>query len=79
MEPRSTMLSKSPATPEHTLDKGHPYATDAGTFRKMITQLWFEHYSRARNATSDTSGFEHVFVGESRPQVAKGGRYATNI
>lgn len=33
--------------------------------RKWLKQLWFDHYSRARGQ-ADTSGFEHVFVGEAK-------------
>lgn len=31
--------------------------------KKHLKQLWFAHYSRARGL-SDTSGFEHIFIGE---------------
>ncbi|KAK6014516.1 endoribonuclease XendoU [Ostertagia ostertagi] len=34
-------------------------------FRYWIAQLWFVHYSRARGK-ADTSGFEHVFMGEEK-------------
>ncbi|VDK87275.1 unnamed protein product [Litomosoides sigmodontis] len=43
--------------------KGHPYAANFGTFRASIKQLWFEGYSRNLHFI-DTSGFEHVFMGE---------------
>uniref|UniRef100_A0A0N4Z141 Endoribonuclease n=1 Tax=Parastrongyloides trichosuri TaxID=131310 RepID=A0A0N4Z141_PARTI len=43
--------------------KGHPYAKDKKTFKKWIMQLWFGLYSRAKGVP-DTSGFEHVFIGE---------------
>lgn len=42
---------------------GHPYAKDMATLKRRVEQLWFEHYSRARGLP-DTSGFEHVFMGE---------------
>ncbi|CAD6184134.1 unnamed protein product [Caenorhabditis auriculariae] len=45
--------------------KGHPIATNANTFRFWIGQLWFSHYSRALGK-ADTSGFEHVFLGEAK-------------
>lgn len=45
--------------------KNHPFAKDIRTFKLWIKQLWFEDYSRARGA-ADTSGFEHVFIGESK-------------
>ncbi|KAK0401421.1 hypothetical protein QR680_015774 [Steinernema hermaphroditum] len=44
--------------------KRHPFAKDEKTFRQWITQLWFVQYSRARGK-ADTSGFEHVFMGEA--------------
>ncbi|CAJ0606151.1 unnamed protein product [Cylicocyclus nassatus] len=43
--------------------KNHPFAKDPITFRYWMAQLWFLHYSRARGG-ADTSGFEHVFIGE---------------
>ena len=49
---------------------GHPFAKDASTFKKWIDQLWFQHYSRACGMP-DTSGFEHVFMGEVRQGEGK--------
>ncbi|KAL6732713.1 hypothetical protein Aduo_003444 [Ancylostoma duodenale] len=46
-------------------EKKHPFAKDPVTFRKTMYQLWFWHYSRAKGKT-DTSGFEHVFIGEEK-------------
>ncbi|CAI4225990.1 unnamed protein product [Auanema sp. JU1783] len=45
--------------------KRHPFAKDSSTWRFWISQLWFFHYSRARGL-ADTSGFEHVFIGEAK-------------
>lgn len=45
--------------------KGHPIATSPQVFRFWIGQLWFSHYSRALGRP-DTSGFEHVFIGEAK-------------
>ncbi|PAV70219.1 hypothetical protein WR25_18561 [Diploscapter pachys] len=45
--------------------KGHPVATSDTSFRHWVGQLWFDHYSRARGQ-ADTSGFEHIFIGEAR-------------
>lgn len=42
---------------------GHPFARNEAVFRFWISQLWFVRYSRARGL-ADTSGFEHVFMGE---------------
>ncbi|KAK5980477.1 Endoribonuclease XendoU, partial [Trichostrongylus colubriformis] len=44
--------------------KGHPYAANPTVWADKIKQLWFEHYSRSRGA-ADSSGFEHVFIGEA--------------
>jgi poly(U)-specific endoribonuclease len=33
--------------------------------KRWLKQLWFAHYSRARGLT-DTSGFEHIFIGETK-------------
>lgn len=45
--------------------KGHPFARNETIFRFWISQLWFVQYSRARGL-ADTSGFEHVFMGETK-------------
>ncbi|KAI6191663.1 Endoribonuclease [Aphelenchoides bicaudatus] len=45
--------------------KGHPFAQDKATMKRWLNQLWFEQYSRARGQ-KDTSGFEHIFIGESK-------------
>uniref|UniRef100_A0A1I7XC48 Endoribonuclease n=1 Tax=Heterorhabditis bacteriophora TaxID=37862 RepID=A0A1I7XC48_HETBA len=49
----------------YTLLSGHIFAKDPITWRYWIAQLWFVHYSRARGL-ADTSGFEHVFMGEAK-------------
>lgn len=41
----------------------HPSAKSYSEFQKFIRNLWFDFYSRKRGV-ADTSGFEHVFVGE---------------
>lgn len=39
--------------------------TTASTFRGAIEELWFNLYSRSSSSsTLDSSGFEHVMVGE---------------
>ncbi|CAP24636.2 Protein CBG03808 [Caenorhabditis briggsae] len=50
---------------ERTNLLGHPIATSPQNFRFWIGQLWFSHYSRALGRP-DTSGFEHVFIGEAK-------------
>uniref|UniRef100_A0A8R1XUS2 Poly(U)-specific endoribonuclease n=1 Tax=Onchocerca volvulus TaxID=6282 RepID=A0A8R1XUS2_ONCVO len=57
----STMIWKS--FYQFLLKKGHPYAESLQTFRARIKQLWFVEYSR-KQGLIDSSGFEHVFMGE---------------
>ena len=35
-------------------------------FKKILTNIWFDLYSRSRGSRGDSSGFEHVFAGEVR-------------
>uniref|UniRef100_A0A0K0DA69 Endoribonuclease n=1 Tax=Angiostrongylus cantonensis TaxID=6313 RepID=A0A0K0DA69_ANGCA len=51
--------------------KGHPFANTPNIFRYWVEQLWFMHYSRARGRP-DTSGFEHVFMGEEKNNEISG-------
>ncbi|XP_032240590.2 uridylate-specific endoribonuclease B isoform X2 [Nematostella vectensis] len=48
-----------------------------GSFKKLLIKLWFNFYRR--KTAGDTSGFEHVFVGEikrsRRPQDVVGGMH----
>ncbi|XP_006003273.1 uridylate-specific endoribonuclease B [Latimeria chalumnae] len=51
----------------------HKYLIDkqlspAGTeeFKKQLYRIWFELYARKGSSKPDSSGFEHVFVGETR-------------
>ncbi|XP_072230874.1 uridylate-specific endoribonuclease B [Leuresthes tenuis] len=39
-------------------------------FKEQLYRIWFELYARRGSSRPDSSGFEHVFVGETR-----GGRY----
>ncbi|VDN18211.1 unnamed protein product [Gongylonema pulchrum] len=50
---------------------GHPFAKTLETFRHWIKQLWFAQYSRARGIP-DTSGFEHIFMGEFKKGEVSG-------
>ncbi|KAL7078084.1 hypothetical protein ACQ4LE_002093 [Meloidogyne hapla] len=43
--------------------KGHPIAKTPTIFRRLLEQLWFGTYSRTLGQP-DSSGFEHVFIGE---------------
>lgn len=42
---------------------------EAKDLKSALKSLWFENYSRARGK-KDTSGFEHVFVGEYKRGVS---------
>mmetsp|Transcript_128052 Transcript_128052/g.190805 ORF Transcript_128052/g.190805 Transcript_128052/m.190805 type:complete len:468 (+) Transcript_128052:206-1609(+) len=37
---------------------------DQSAFLKLVYKIWFDLYNRSRGARNDSSGFEHVFVGE---------------
>ena len=48
---------------------GKALPKDKGGFREILNSIWFRLYSRSgggRRRTMDSSGFEHVFVGEVR-------------
>nr|XP_002124119.3 poly(U)-specific endoribonuclease-like [Ciona intestinalis] len=44
---------------------------DIATFKDYLKRMWFGFYSRQNNAM-DTSGFEHVFVGEIKTNQVSG-------
>lgn len=39
---------------------------DLAEFKKLLYKIWFELYRRGDNNEKDSSGFEHVFLGEVR-------------
>ena len=39
-------------------------SSDATTFKSELRRYWFRRYSRSSGLAVDSSGFEHVFVGE---------------
>ncbi|CAL8325892.1 uridylate-specific endoribonuclease C [Gadus morhua] len=41
-------------------------SANARQFRSQLYLIWFQLYHRERNAGMDSSGFEHVFVGETK-------------
>ena len=47
-------------------------ATSAVGFRREIRQYFFKAYSRSDGAAKDSSGFEHVFLGEVRDKEVTG-------
>ena len=46
----------------YLVESGKLKDSDPKTFKDVLWQSWFYNYSR--DARNDTSGFEHVFVGE---------------
>jgi len=40
--------------------------SDRRGFLKLLHNVWFEMYRRERGGRTDSSGFEHVFVGEEK-------------
>ncbi|XP_023647326.1 uridylate-specific endoribonuclease B isoform X2 [Paramormyrops kingsleyae] len=40
--------------------------TDTEEFKRQLYHIWFELYARKGSSRPDSSGFEHVFVGETR-------------
>lgn len=41
--------------------------SEIGAFKRQLYDLWFKLYRRSRESrVLDSSGFEHVFVGETR-------------
>lgn len=52
--------------------KGHPYAGTERVFEQHMKQMWFGTFSRGRGV-EDTSGFEHVMVGEANRDGTVGG------
>jgi len=45
---------------------------DKDGFMKLLHGIWFELYSRTRGGRPDSSGFEHVFVGEVKDDKVSG-------
>jgi len=45
-------------------ERGYQPASNAASFRKAIQEIWFGDYGRG--AGGQSSGFEHVFVGETK-------------
>jgi poly(U)-specific endoribonuclease len=43
---------------------GNKVPSDMAGFLKLLHEIWFELYNRERGGKKDSSGFEHVFVGE---------------
>lgn len=45
---------------------------DTSAFMKLLYKIWFELYSRGKGGGADSSGFEHVFVGEVKDDSISG-------
>ncbi|XP_017752448.1 PREDICTED: poly(U)-specific endoribonuclease homolog [Eufriesea mexicana] len=43
------------------------FKNDLRVYKNVLKEIWFHLYSRTKNVNG-TSGFEHVFVGESKPR-----------
>lgn len=41
-------------------------------FLRLLCKIWFEMYNRQRGGRPDSSGFEHVFVGEAKDGAVSG-------
>lgn len=50
------------------LTLGH--VTDATSYREVIKELWFNLYARSSSGPINSSGFEHVLVGETSSKVS---------
>lgn len=50
------------------LTSGH--VTDATSYREVIKELWFNLYARSSSGPINSSGFEHVLVGETSSKVS---------
>lgn len=46
--------------------------SDPGQFRNQLYNIWFRLYHRERGGGEDSSGFEHVFVGETKGHEVMG-------
>ena len=44
--------------------KGEQISESESEFKRILNSIWFELYSRSGRRNMDSSGFEHVFVGE---------------
>lgn len=49
---------------EYLYRKGKVPNNSRDAFIAVLNQAWFELYARGRSQIKDSSGFEHVFIGE---------------
>lgn len=52
--------------------KPNEIPSDSNGFMDILHSIWFELYSRTRGGRPDSSGFEHVFVGEVKDNKVSG-------
>ncbi|XP_061178285.1 uridylate-specific endoribonuclease-like [Saccostrea echinata] len=48
----------------------HGHVTDAASYREVLKELWFNLYARSSSGPINSSGFEHVMVGETSSKVS---------
>lgn len=46
------------------------HVTDATSYREVLKELWFNLYARSSSGPINSSGFEHVMVGEIASKVS---------
>ncbi|MCJ8740496.1 hypothetical protein PDJAM_G00059790 [Pangasius djambal] len=51
---------------DETIFKKETFLVDMSEFKEQLHRIWFELYARRGSSRPDSSGFEHVFVGETR-------------
>jgi poly(U)-specific endoribonuclease len=54
------------------LKKHNKCAADPNEFKRQLAALWFRPYRRTRGGPLDSSGFEHVFIGEVKNSEVSG-------
>ncbi|XP_013390492.1 poly(U)-specific endoribonuclease-C-like, partial [Lingula anatina] len=55
-----------------TFLKQKGYTSSDSVFRDLLDELWFQLYPRSSSGPVDSSGFEHVMVGELEPSSVTG-------
>lgn len=60
----SVTSTDAPRPPCSWLVKNKKFQGDARDFKRKVESIWFGLYRR--ETQSDSSGFEHVFVGEEK-------------
>ena len=50
----------------------HKVPADMESFKRLLHKIWFDRYPRSHEGRKDSSGFEHVFVGEIKDGQVSG-------